>query len=95
MGDVTLIVAQSAGEPSLFGWYLGLAIGLVIVVVVVVIVAAILSSAARINRQARDATAALDASYRNTIPLWDVARTNQSLARIVEQARAARIALGG
>lgn len=91
---VPAVVAQAV-EPSLFGWYLGMAIGAAVVLVVVVVVGSILSSAARIAKQAGTATEALDAAYRNTLPLWDVAAVNRTARGILADARAAREALGG
>lgn len=87
-----VLLAQAA-EPRTFAWYLGLIIGFVVVVVVVVIVASILTLAARINRQARMATAALAAGRDATAPLWEVRRTNESLRGIFEAARTARLTL--
>lgn len=92
---VPMLVVAQAVQPSLFGWYLGMAIGAVVVLVVVVVVASILSSAARIAEQAGMATEALDAAYRNTLPLWDVASVNRSARGILADARTAREALGG
>lgn len=89
---VSAVVAQAA-QPSLFGWYLGLGIGAGIVLIVVIVVASILSSAARIAKQADMATEALDDAYRNTLPLWDVAGVNRSARGILADAQTAREAL--
>lgn len=90
-----MVVVAQAVEPSLFGWYLGMGIGAAVVLVVVIVVGSILSSAARIAKQAGMATDALDAAYRNTLPLWDVASINRSAREILSDARTARGALGG
>lgn len=82
-------LAQTA-EPRTFGWYLGFIIGFSVIVVVVVIVASILTLAARINRQARSATAALAAGRDATAPLWQVQGATDSLRGIYEAARSAR-----
>lgn len=90
---VSAVVAQAV-RPSLFGWYLGMGIGAVVVLIVVIVVASILSSAARIAKQADMATEALDAAYRNTLPLWDVGAVNRSARGILADAQAAREVLG-
>lgn len=79
----------------MFGWYLGLVIGFAVVAVVVVVVATILTLAARIARQADLATEALDVGRVNTLPLWDVQKTNNAVRAIIQAARTARGALGG
>ncbi|MGI8407372.1 MAG: hypothetical protein ACR2L3_02550 [Actinomycetota bacterium] len=83
------------GEGHLFGWILGLIIGFTVVAVVVVVVATILTLAARIAKQANMATEALDAGRVNTLPLWDVQKTNDAVRAIIKAARTARGALGG
>lgn len=83
------------GEGHLFGWTLGLIIGFTVVAIVVVVVATILTLAARIAKQANQITAVLDEGRVNTLPLWDVQKTNGALRAIIQAARTARGALGG
>lgn len=83
------------GDGHLFGWVLGLIIGFSVVVIVVVVVATILTLAARIAKQANLATEALDVGRVNTLPLWDVQKTNNAVKAIIQAARTARGALGG
>lgn len=83
------------GNPHLAGWWTGLIIGLVIVVVVVVVVSVLLVLASRINAQVRAAIRELEATRPNTQPLAELSRTNDTLQRILQGARAARQALGG
>lgn len=90
-----LLAQQSGGEPSLFGWFLGFGIGFVVVLIVVIVVGSILASAAKISKQTTAATEALAAARDNTLPLWDVARVNESARGILNAARKARRALGG
>lgn len=90
-----LLAEHAAGEPHLFGWYLGLAIGFVVVWVVVIVVAAILSRAARIAKQAQDVITALDRGRITTLPLWDVDEINKSANAILDRATEAREALEG
>lgn len=89
-----MVLAQAA-EPSMFGWYLGFAIGGAVVLVVVLVVGTIIFYAQRIGRQAETATAAISDAYRNTLPLWEVADTNRSARGILEDARTARNVLEG
>lgn len=89
-----MVLAQ-ASEPSLFGWYLGFAIGGAVVVVVVLVAGALIFYADRIGRQAEMATEAIADAYRNTLPLWEVAETNRSARGILEDARTAREVLEG
>lgn len=84
-----MVLAQAA-EPSMFGWYLGFAIGGAVVVVVVLVVGTIIFYAERIGRQAEMAAEAISEAYRNTLPLWEVADTNRSAHGILEDARTAR-----
>lgn len=90
-----LLAEHVGGEGHLFGWYLGLFIGFAVVAIVVVVVASILTLAARIAKQAEMATEALDQARINTLPLWDVQKTNDAAVGILAAARAARGALGG
>ena len=80
---------------SLFGWYVGLAVGFAVIVVVVALVASILTLAARISDQAPLATAGLEAVAENTSLIPAVDTVNQSGLAILKACRAARTALGG
>lgn len=89
-----VVLAQvGEAEPSLGGWYVGVAIGFVVIVVVVVIVALILDIASKINRQAKLATEALDDAQVNTLALWDVGTTNRTARAVLEGAAKARKAV--
>lgn len=68
-----------AADAVLTGWYIGYVIGLVVILAVVVLVGAILGLARRIGTQAEKITAALDEGRINTLPLWQVAKVNDSL----------------
>lgn len=85
--------AQVLAEISLFGWYLGYAIGVLIVVVVVAVVSWIIRSATVIGRQADEATRAIQRAEATTRPLWRVAETNAALARLHDKLRHTRTVL--
>ena len=89
------LAEHAAGDGHMFGWNLGLIIGLVVVVVVVLVVSTIIVLAARIAKQAELATEAFDGARVTTLPLWDVQKTNDSVRAIIRAARTARGALGG
>lgn len=89
------MVLTQAAEPSLFGWYLGFAIGGAVVVVVVLVAGALILYAERIGHQAQMATDAIADAHRNTLPLWDVAETNRTARGILDDARTARDVLEG
>lgn len=96
MDDAVLQLAEHAqGEPHMFGWYLGLALGFTITWVVVIVVASILSRASRIARQAQEAVTALDQGRITTLPLWDVDSVNKSANAVLERVTEAREALEG
>lgn len=90
-----VVLAQADAEPSLFGWYLGLAIGFAVVLVVVIIVSAILTLTAKIRDQAGDATDALYDAQAKSLALWDIRETNRLAQGILESARRARKAVEG
>ena len=90
-----MLLAGHAGEPHLFGWYVGLGIGFAVVTIVVVLVATIMSLASRISKQAQQATEALDVGRANTLPIWDLQKTNNSAKAILLAAQTARKALEG
>ncbi len=87
--------APEPGEANLFGWYLGFAIAVVVVSVVVALVAPILILAARIARQAPQINAALQQSYRNTLPLADLRQTIDHAEVIIGGLERGRARLGG
>lgn len=93
-----MLLAQQApgpGEASLFGWYLGFSIAIVLITVVVALVAPILVLAARIARQAPQINAALQQSYRNTLPLADLRQTIDHAEVIIGGLERGRARLGG
>ena len=74
-------VRSALGSASVrwrVGWWLGGAV----VVVSAGLLLAIIGYARRIARQADEITAALEATQRNTAPLFDLARVNGHLDRI-------------
>ncbi|MBW3556043.1 MAG: hypothetical protein KY454_03790 [Actinobacteria bacterium] len=87
-----MLTAQQ-GEAVLTGWYVGYVIALVVISAVVVLVGMILGLARRIGVQAEEVVAALDEGRINTLPLWDVAKVNDSLRVTGEHAMAARTIL--
>ena len=87
--------APGPGEAHLFGWYLGFAIAVVVISVVVALVAPILILAARIARQAPQINAALQQSYRNTLPLADLRQTIDHAEVIIGGLERGRARLGG
>ncbi len=87
--------APGPAEAHLFGWYLGFAIAAVVITVVVALVAPILVLAARIARQAPQINAALQQSYRNTLPLADLRQTIDHAEVIVGGLERGRARLGG
>ncbi|MDQ2789137.1 MAG: hypothetical protein M3Y73_05280 [Actinomycetota bacterium] len=87
--------APGPAEAHLFGWYLGFAIAVVLITVVVALVAPILVLAARIARQAPQINAALQQSYRNTLPLADLRQTIDHAEVILGGLERGRGRLGG
>lgn len=85
-----ILLQAAEAEPRLFGWYLGFAIGFAIIVVVVVIVAAILTLAERIGKQAQEAIEALEQGRMNTLPMWDLAHTNEHAQGVLLSLQQAR-----
>lgn len=84
--------AADAGS-GLGGWYVGIAVGVAVVLVVVAVALLLIQVAARIQRQAGMAVAALEDARANTQPLWDVAQTNRTAKSILEGAIRAREAV--
>ena len=87
--------APGPGEAHLFGWYLGFAIAVVVITTVVALVAPVLDLAARIARQAPQINAALQQSYRNTLPLADLRQTIDHAEVIIGGLERGRARLGG
>jgi len=77
-------------------WYIGFSLAFVVIVVVVVIVGTILTVAARIADQAREAAAAVDVVRAQTTSLdKGVELVNDSAVRILHMARSLRkVAVG-
>jgi hypothetical protein len=71
----------------------GIGIGFAIVVVVVVVAASILALASRIGAQAREGIVAMDQARVNTLPVWELQKTNVALTGIWRAAEAARHSL--
>lgn len=89
----TQMTTQLVAETSLFGWYVGYAIGALVVVIVVVVVSWIIRSATRIGGQAHQATEAVRSATASTDPLWELTTTNRALARLHDKLRHTRSAL--
>lgn len=90
-----LFAAPAEPPADLFGWNLGLAIGLLVVVVVVALVTPILVLAWRIGKQAPEIDAALRTSYDNTKALAELRTTINHAVTIIGGLKRARSALGG
>jgi hypothetical protein len=71
-------------------WYVGWAIGLVVVLIAAALLLTIIALGRRIVRQAHDITGALDGARENTVPLFEVTRTNLALDQIVSGLRRLR-----
>jgi hypothetical protein len=76
-------------------WLIGWMIGVVVVIIAATLLLTIIGLGHRIVRQADEITASLDATRRNTDPLWDVKKININIDRINKGLAAARRALGG
>lgn len=72
------------------GWIAGWIAGAAVTVVAATLLIAIIALGRRIVRQAQDITAALDGARGNTDAMFDVARTNLAMARIVQALQALR-----
>jgi hypothetical protein len=88
-------MTQSLADASLFGWNLGLIIGIVVVLVVVALVTPILVLARRIGQQAPRIDAALQQARANTAPLAALSDTIEYADTIVAGLRRGRARLGG
>lgn len=83
------------GDPNLFGWYLGWAIGAFIITVVVAEVAAILRVAKIIGGQAQQAEQGLQVAHDNTYALRDLTKTRDIAQSVTENLYRTRRALEG
>ncbi len=88
-------MTESLADASLFGWNLGLIIGIVVVLVVVALVTPILVLARRIGRQAPRIDAALREARANTAQLAALRDTIEYADTIVAGLRRGRARLGG
>ena len=88
-------VVAYIGDPNLFGWYLGWAIGAFIITVIVAEVAGILRVAKIIGGQAQQADEGLRVAYDNTYALRDLTRTEDIAASVTENLYRTRRALEG
>jgi hypothetical protein len=76
-------------------WLISWMIGVVVVIIAATLLLTIIGLGRRIVRQADEITASLDATRRNTDPLWGVKQININIDRINKGLAAARRALGG
>lgn len=65
------------------GWIVGWCVGVVVVVIAASLLLAIIALGRRIARQAEDITRALDGTREHTAPMFDIARTNLAIDRVV------------
>jgi hypothetical protein len=90
---MSILAAQ--GDPHLFGWFLGFAIAGTVITVVVALIAAILQVARRIGLQAQMAVQGLTVAYDNTLPLRDLAITEDIAGSVTHNLYRVRRALEG
>ena len=76
-------------------WTIGFAVAGVVVLLVALLLLAIIALARRIARQAADITEALEATRRNTEPLFDIAAVNHALDRITRGLARLRVGEAG
>ena len=72
------------------GWIVGWVLGVIVIGLVAALVLTITALAQRITRQAEAITEALDGARENTLPLWDVRATNNTLDRVTRGLRTVR-----
>lgn len=87
------VLANHAGDPHLFGWYLGFTIAAVVITAVVALIAAILQVARRIGMQAQMAVQGLSRAYDNTLPLRDLALTSDIANSVTLNLNRVRVAM--
>jgi hypothetical protein len=73
------------------GWWIGWAVALVVVVLAAALILVVIGLARRIARQAGDITAAIDGAREQTVPLFEVTRTNLAIDTITRDLRAVRM----
>lgn len=86
-----MLVAVSTTAWWLIGW--GLAV--VVVLIAASLLLTIIFLGRRIVRQANDIVAALDGARENTLPLYDVTKTNLAIDRITRDLGTVRKSLEG
>jgi len=89
------VLANHAGDPHLFGWYVGFVVAAVIITAVVALIAAILQVARRIALQAQMAVQGLSRAYDNTRPLRDLAITSDIARSVTHNLNRVRTAMEG
>ena len=88
-------VVAYIGDPNLFGWYLGWAIGAFIITVIVAEVAAILRIAKIIGGQAQQADQGLQVAYDHTVALHELTTTVNIANSVTENLYRTRRAMEG
>ncbi|MBA2359768.1 MAG: hypothetical protein H0V79_02330 [Actinobacteria bacterium] len=86
-----MLVAVSTTSWWLIGWVLAV----VVVLIAATLLLTIISLGRRIVRQANDIVAALDGARENTLPLYDVTKTNLAIDRITRDLGTVRKSLEG
>lgn len=76
--------ARSARDGASAAWRAGWWAGVAVVVISAGLLLTLIGYARRIARQADEIAEALEATHRNTTPLFDLARVNDVLDRIVQ-----------
>lgn len=71
-------------------WYVGWVVGVVVILIAAVLLLTIIALGRRIARQADDITRALDGARENTLPLYEVTRTNLAVDQITRGLRTVR-----
>lgn len=89
------VLANHAGDPHLFGWYMGFAIAGVVITAVVALIAALLQVARRIGMQAQMAVQGLSRAYDNTYALRDLALTDDIATSVTQNLYRVRHAMEG
>jgi len=72
------------------GWWVGWSVAVVVILIAATLLLTIITLGRRIVRQADDITAAIDGARENTLPLFEVTRTNSAIDRIARGLRAVR-----
>ena len=90
-----MTLAQAAAEPNLFGWYLGLGIGIGVVGVVALLVGWILYLAMKIGWLAPQINEPLMQAEKNTKALGGLNKTIEHVTIIIGGLQRGRARLGG